>query len=577
MGRASNAHDFRVGDWLVEPALCRVSRSGHASHVRPKLIDLLVFLASNPNRVIGKDELLERVWHGEFVVETVLGRSVADLRQILEDDASAPRVIETIPKRGYRLVAPVQWIRSADLARGPSIAVLPFVDLTPDADQQYFCDGLVEELTNTLAGVPSLRVIARTSAFAFRSSAADVRDVGRQLAVERVLEGAIQRIDERLRVTVQLIDTRDGCHLWSRRFDRPAGDLFAVQDEIAQAIAAELEVGPLRDYEARAAHRQDSDAEADDLYLRGRHLLARRTGAALAAAANYFQRAIERDPRHARANAGLALCYESGAFLEYLAPGDGYPKAIAAARRAVQLDVGLAEAHAVLGTCLAFYCWQWEEAERELEHAIELAPSSPLAHSAYSNVLATVGRSLDARAEAEVARDLDPLSPLSAVVLALRLAEVGKLEDALSYLRATLVMNPEFGTIHLHLGRILCALGRYQEAERHLRQAPADFPLAIGLLGGVLGRLGRHDEAREVLAQLTRLSAERHVGAFPFALVHEGLGNLDDALKWYAKAFDEHEGILVIAVVDPVTALLRTDQRFAPLVARMKLPDAVRA
>ncbi len=527
--------------------------------------------------MIGKDELLERVWHGEFVVESVLGRSIADLRQLLNDDASTPRFIETIPKRGYRFIASVRSIRSVAPSSGASIAVLPFVDLAPGGDQQYFCDGLVEELTNTLAGVAGLRVIARTSAFVFRSRPVDVRTIGRQLGVETILEGAVQRIDQRVRVTVQLIDTRDGSHLWSRRFDRSACDVFAIEDEIAQAIAAELEVSPPRGRKSWSAGRGAANLAVDELYLRGRHILARRTRAALAAAENYFQRAIMLDPEHAPAHAGLADCYESQAFLEYLAPQEGYPKAIAAARRAVALDAGLSEGHLILGLSLSFYCWQWDEAVRALQRAIELAPSSAWAHMAYSNVLAAFGRSSDALVEAELAHDLDPLSPMTGVVVAMRLAEGRRFEDALEQLRATLAMNPEFGTVQLHLGRILCVLGRYDEAERHLREAPADFPLALGLLGAVLGRLGRRQEANEVLARLVQLSTERHVGAFPFALVHEGLGDMDAALEWYTKAFDRHEGILLIAIVDPVTAVLRNDRRFAALVERMKLPETVRA
>jgi TolB-like protein len=563
-----------VGDWLVEPALCRITRGGRTTHLRPKLIDLLVFLASAPGRVIGKDELLDRVWHGEFVVESVLGRSVADLRHILEDDAATPRFIETIPKRGYRLIAPVRWVSAAARSGRPSIAVLPFADLAPGGDQQYFCDGLVEELTTTLAGVAGLRVIARTSAFAFRNKAIDVRDIGRQLDVATVLEGAVQRVDDRVRVTVQLIDTGDGGHLWSRRFDRAAGDVFAVQDEIVQAIAAELEVAPLVDRATWPSRLYGTDKEAHDLYLRGRHILAQRTAPALAAATRYFERAIERDHGHAPAHAGLATCYENSAFLGYLAPHDGYPRAIAAARRSVELDPALAEGHAVLGLCLAFWSWQWDDSERALCRAIELAPSGALVHTAFSNLLAAVGRSGRALAEAQLALTLDPLSPLAGVVLAMRLTEGRRLEEALDRLRATQAMNPEFGTVHLHLGRTCYVMGRYDEAERHLRQSPPGFPLAMGLLGGVLGRLGRRREAADVLAELARLSTERYVGAFPFALVHEGLGDLDAALEWYAKAFDAHEGIVVTAIVDPVTEILRTDRRFAPLVARMKLPQA---
>ena len=577
MGHAADAHALYVGDWLVEAALCRMSGGGRALHVRPRLIDLLVYLASNPGRVIGKDELLEHVWRGEFVVESVLARSVADLRQILGDDATTPRFIETIPKRGYRLIAPVKWAADRVRRDGPSIAVLPFSDLSAGGGQQYFCDGLVEELTTTLAGIPGLRVIARTSAFAFRDRPVDVREIGRQLDVRTVLEGAVQRAADRVRVTVQAIDTSDGSHIWSRRFDRLAANVFAIQDEIAQAVAAELEVEPRDGSDAALARRRTTDTAADELYLRGRHILERRTAPALAAAAEYFGRAIEHDPGHAPAHAGLAICHENLAFLGYVAPGDGYPKATAAAKRAVQLDPALAEPHAVLGLGLSVYAWQWAEAERALRRAIDLGPSYALAHMAYSNVLAAMGRSREAFTEAELAQDLDPLSPLARVVLAMRLGEARRFEDALEHLRATLAMNPEFGTVHLHVGRTCCMLGRYDEAEHHLRQAPAGFPLAIGLLGHVLARRGRRAEADEVLRQLAQLSTERYVGAFPVALVHQGLGDLDTALDWYTKAFDAHEGILMVAIVDPVTELLRNDPRFAPLVARMKLPPAVQS
>jgi TolB-like protein/Tfp pilus assembly protein PilF len=571
VGQAPDAHVVQVGDWLVDRALCRLSRGGQAIHVRPKLVDLLVYLASHAGRVIGKDEILQHVWHGEFVVESVLARSVADLRHLLEDDAATPRYIETIAKRGYRLIAPIRRAGDASAPSRASIAVLPFVDLSPARDQQYLCDGLVEELTTLLAGVPGLRVIARTSAFVFRDRAVDVRDIGRQLGVGTLLEGAVQRADDRVRVTVQMIETGDGSHVWSRRFDRAAGDVFAVQDEIAQAVVAELELPP-GGPGTIGARRGAPDSDAHELYLRGRHVLAQRTAPALAAATQYFERAIERDPHHAPAHAGLATCHEHRAFLGYLAPVDGYPRALAAAHRAVELDPALAEAHTVVALCFSFYSWQWEESERRFRRAIELAPSDALAHMAYSNVLAAVGRSRQAFAEAELAQALDPLSPLARVVVAMRLGEARRFDDALEHLRATLAMNPEFGTVHVHLGRTCCLLGRYDEAERHLRQAPPGFPLALGLQGLVLGRLGRREEAVTVLSDLERLASTRYVGAFPFALVHQGLDDLDASLEWYTRAFDAREGIVVVAIADPLTEILRTDPRFAPLVARMKLP-----
>jgi len=563
-----------VADWLVQPRLCRISRAGRTAHVRPKLVDLLHFLASNQGRVVGKDEILEQVWHGEFVVESVLARSVADLRHILHDRAATPRVIETIPKRGYRLIAPVQWIATDDRSTVPSLAVLPFANLGPDGGEQYFCDGMTEELTNALAGVPGLRVIARTSAFVFRDRAIDLREVGRRLGVGHVVEGSVRRADGALRVTVQLIDASDGCHRWSRRFDRPSGDVFVMQDEIAHAIAAELEVTLLRDHEAGLAPRHTPDMAAHDLYLRGRYVFALRTATALATATDYFERAIERDAGYAPAHAGLADSYAHRAFLGHLSPAQGFAKAIAAARRSLELDAMLVEGHAVLAVAMHVYSWQWKEAECEFRRAIELAPSSSVAHVGYSNLLATLGRADEATAEAELAERLDPLSLLVRVCVALRYTESRKFDRAMQHLRTTLSMNPAFGTVQLHLGRVLWATGRYEEALAALQHAPLDLPLARGLLGAVLGRLGRRDEAGEILAELDRLSTERHVGAVPLALVHQGLGDLEAALEWYTKAFDAREAILTVLVVDPVTDILRGNRKFARLVERMHLPEA---
>jgi TolB-like protein/Tfp pilus assembly protein PilF len=568
----SAAHDFRVADWLVEPRGCRISRRGRTAHVRPRLIDLLHFLASNPGRVVGKDEIFEHVWHGDFVVESVLARSIADLRRILDDRAAAPRVIETIAKRGYRLIAPVAWIATGDAVPRPSVAVLPFANLGPDPVEQYFCDGITEELTNALASVAGLRVTARTSAFAFRDLAVDVREVGRQLGVGHVVEGSVRRLDAAFRVTVQLIDASDGCHRWSRRFDRPSGDVFALQDEIAQAIRSDLEVTLLGNHGADVGPRRVPNREAHDLYLRGRYTFALRTAAALSGAARLFEDAIEKDPAYALAHAALAQTLIHRAFIGHLSPAEGFPKAMAAARRALDLDAGLAEGHAALGVALHTYAWDWNEAERELRRAIELAPSSADAHVGFANLLATIGRVDEALAEAERAERLDPLSQFVRVCVALRYSESRAFDQALRHLRTTLSMNPAFGTVHLHVGRVFWATGRFEEALSALQQAPRDLPLARGLLGAVLGRLGRHAEAREVIAELERLSGERYVGAVPFALIYQGLGDLDRALEWYTKAFDAREAILTVLVVDPVTEILRTDGRLRPLLERMHLP-----
>jgi TolB-like protein len=268
--------DFRLGEWLVQPSLDRISKGATVTHLRPRLMDLLVFLAQNAGRVVGKDEIIGTVWERRFLAESVLTRSVADLRRLLSDDAEEPRFIETVPKRGYRLIVPV--LEESSPAKSavayPSVAVLPFTNMTAGEDQQYFCDGLAEELTNALTRLRGLRVIARTSAFAFKGKAMDVRQIGRQLSVGAVVEGGVQRSADRLRITVQLIDATDGSHLWSDRFDRGASDIFAIQDEIARAVAAALSIRLLGDEETRLVRRHAQDLESHDLYLRGRYIAA---------------------------------------------------------------------------------------------------------------------------------------------------------------------------------------------------------------------------------------------------------------------------------------------------------------
>jgi serine/threonine-protein kinase len=299
----------------------------------------------------------------------------------------------------------------------------------------------------------------------------------------------------------------------------------------------------------------------------------RRTPTALADAAAYFSRAIERDPDYALAHAALAECCGSRAFLGCLPPDVEFPKAIAAASRSLQLDEGVAEGHAALALCQTFYSWHWEEAERGFRRAIELTPSYPVAHMGYSHLLALLGRADKALEEAELALELDPLSPMSRVCVAMRLGERRQFDRAMDQLHAALALDPKFGTARLHCGRLCFAQGRYDQALTQLQQAPPGFPLVLGLRGAVLARLGRRQEAIDVLGELAGIAAERYVGAVPFALVHQGLGDLDAALEWYARAFEAHEGIVPILIADPALDALRFDARFAALVGRMSLPN----
>lgn len=573
MAPASRSDRLQLGDWLVEPELCRISRGGREIHLRPKLMDLLVFLASNPGRVVSKSDILDRVWPNQFVVEGVLGRSIADLRDVLEDNARSPRFIETIARRGYRLIAPVSEHAVHGGAAGkPSIAVLPFVDLTPGGEQQYFCDGLAEELTSTFSNVPGLRVIARTSAFSFRNQPIDVREIGRRLGVGSVLEGSVQSADGRLRITLQLIDTADGSHLWSRRFDLAPGDVFSIEDEIAQAAASALRVGLLEPGGGRFARGRTMDLEAHDLYLKGLYIGARRTPEALAEAIDCLKKAVEKDPRYAIAHAALGECLGVSGFMGYRPASEASPRAMSAARRAVEIEPALAEGHAVLASVTAFYAWHWDEAERGFLRALDLSPSYALAHMWYSQMLAAVGRRDEAMDHVQAALALDPLSLNVRVSVALRMSETHQFESAVAQLLGVTELDSEFWLAWFHIGRICVALGRYVEALDHLGRIASGFPLASGLIGFALARLGREKEARQALDRLHSLAAKQQAGAAPVALVLQGLGDIDAALEWYGRAIDAHEGMVAMLGVEPVLDELRSNLRFAALLERLHLP-----
>jgi TolB-like protein/tetratricopeptide (TPR) repeat protein len=562
---------FTLGDWLVEPALDRISKDGAVRHLRPRLMDLLVFLAQHPGEVVTKDQILDHVWQQRFVAESVLSRSVADLRQLLDDDAEQPRYIETIPKRGYRLVAAEGSLvpRAADAARRPSVVVLPFVDMASGHDQEYFCDGLAEELTNGLAQLAGLRVVARTSAFAFKGRAVDVRQVGRALNVGAVLEGGVQRAGDRLRVTVQLIDVADSCHLWSQRFDRPAGDIFAIEDEIVRSVVLALKVKLLGDRAGRAMVRTTANPAAHDLYLKGRHLAARRSPESMAQALQCFERAVEADPSYAAAHAAIGECQAVAGFAGFSRPSDVFPLARQAAIRARELDPDLADAHAVLGHESGMFEWRWDEAEAHFQRALELSPGYALARVWYSHLLTASGRFDEAIEETERACECDPLSPTVRATLGLALYYARRFERAEETYKAVLDADPSFALAHFFLGRLYMVQGRLEEAVEQ-QAAASVIPTALGVLAGAWRRLGRPDRARDLVRGLERLAKARYVG--PLAWFVANADDPDAQLAWLERAVDAREGSVPLLNTDAGMDPLRGDPRYHAIIGRLGLP-----
>ena len=453
---------------------------------------------------------------------------------------------------------------------GQSIAVLPFVNVSGAPQEEYLSDGISEELIDALSKLPQLQVVARPSSFVFKGKNEDVRQIGQALQVATVLGGSVRRAANRLRVTAQLTDARNGYNLWSETYDREMGDVFAVEDEISRAIMRALQVHLVSGDSLTLSRRPTRDVEAYELYLKGRYFYNEGGFAPVQQALAYFQQALAHDSNYALAYAGLADAYESLTWSTYLLPRQGMPKARAAALKALALEPTLAEAHASFGDQLCFYDWDAPAAERELRRAIELNPSLASAHFFYSHCLASHGRLDEALAEARRAHELDPLNAQVATALPWALYAARRYDEAIAVQRKSLDLDPGFAWGHMILALALAAKGRYAEALAAARKMAAlagDAPTIAGLLGYVAGRAGERAEAQQILTALERRPPGNT--AFAIALVHMGLGDNEQALRWLQAAYEERSEWLTTDMPAPNFDSLRQDPRFRALMRKV--------
>ena len=429
----------------------------------------------------------------------------------------------------------------------PSIAVLPFADMSREKDQDYFCDGLAEELIDALAKLPGLRVVARTSAFRFRGDTVDLRDVGEKLNVNTVLEGSVRKAGNRLRINAQLINTQDGYHLWSERYDRDMDDVFAVQDEIAQAVVEKLKVKLLGEQQAPVIKRPTDNLEAYNLYLKGRYHFLRMTGSSFEKSLECFTQAFAVEPTYAQAHALAGLVQVIQAVLSFSAPQQVMPMAKEAALKALALDENVGDAHFALAAVLDFYEWNWSEAGCEYRRTLELNPGDTMARSFYADLLRRGGRADAGLGEARHAVDLDPLSPFSRHHLALGLYLDKRFDAAIAEATAGIELEPNFYYWYTDLGWALAGLGRYEDAVAAFRQAtnvaPGDpFPQAH--FGWALGVAGQRREALAIRADLERRRTQQYVAGWLIACVELGLGEHDRAMSSLERAAAERDGLL---------------------------------
>lgn len=521
-------------------------------------------------------------------INALLNEDPAPLRTVAP---SAPRLLERIVMRCLARDPEQRFPGMKDLKAAleevqqdfgeaaeavPSIAVLPFANLNADPDNEYFSDGITEDLIHALAQVPGVRVLSRTSTFQFKGRAHDLREVGRQLGVRTVLDGSVRRAGKRVRVSAQLVDVAGGASLWSERFDRELEDVFAVQDEVVRTILTTLKPKLMISPQASMAKAYTENFEAHELYLKGKYFCSQQTPEALGKALAYFERAVKLAPRHALAHVGLADTHLLRGWYGLSPASESMPQAKQAAREALRIDDALALAHCALALVESGYEWDWPEAEKRFQRALKLGPGFAAVHFHYAlDYLTPLDRLQEAIQEIRIAQELDPLSLITRTALGGCFYRNHQYDAAMQQFQNTLEIDPGFYHAHWSLARALQqkylfadAMEAFQTANR---LAGGQNPLILGEMGHCRATMSEAEQARRIVAELEDLSRHSYVSPLAFAYVFTGLGEHDQAFQHLDRALEQRLRPLQWVGVDPRFECLHSDTRFSRLLGRLRL------
>jgi serine/threonine protein kinase/Tfp pilus assembly protein PilF len=461
-----------------------------------------------------------------------------------------------------------------------SLAVLPFENASGDLEHDYLSDGITGSLINSLAAIPKLRVMARSTVFRYKGREIDPQAVGRELNVRAVLTGRMMQSGGSLRIGTELVDVATGSQLWGAQYDRKPGDIFAVQDEISNEISEKLRLQLTRAEKKRLTRHHTEDAEAYRLYLKGRHHWNKWTEEGFYKAIEYFQQAVEKDPGYALAYTGLADSYVLLGWNSYLTPKEAFPKGKVAAMTALRLDPNLAEAHTSFAAILWLYDWQWEESEAEFKRGLALSPNYATGNHWYAEFVMTMCRQTEAIARMKNGQDLDPLSLIINVAVGWAFYHARRYEEAIAQLRRAVELDPNYPVTYWILGLVLRKTGRYEraiaEGENGVKVSGGS-PLMLASLAHTLGTAGRTKEAIQILSDLTTLARQKYVAPYFFAGIHIGLGEIDRAMECLEKSYEEHSHWLIYLHMDPSMDALREDRRFQDLLRHVDLPPFLAA
>jgi len=458
----------------------------------------------------------------------------------------------------------------------PSIAVLPFVDMSPESDQEYFCNGIAEEIITSLSHLEKLKVVARTSAFAFKGKQMDVREIGQKLGVDHILEGSIRKAGNRLRITAQLIQVCDGFYLWSDRFDRVLEDVFSIQDEISLAIADNLKVKLFAADRAIVTKSYTVDIDAYNDYLMGRYFVDKGRKSDFLKGIEYFTKAIEADPNYAQGYSGIANAYYLLGLLGSEMPSKVFPKAKEYAEKALQADDTISEAHTILGLVKVHYDWDWEGAEKEFQLALSLNPNSSFTYYGFAIYYGAIGKAEEAITHAKKYLELDPLSIFAYNAMGTILLRAGHYKMATKHFQKVMEMDPNLSTTYFLSGQVDMKQSFYDQGIALIERAADlenDNPLILSSLGWAYGIAGRKKEAKQILVRLQGMSRDRYISRFLYAKIYAGLGDKDQAFKYLEEAYQQHAMSLALIITDESVENLRSDPRFMKLLKKINLDN----
>ena len=569
---------YEFGEFRIEAGKRLLLRDGAPVPLTPKAFDTLLHLVQNRQRIVEKDELMQVIWPDTTVEENNLNQNISTLRRVLGESRGENRYIATIPGKGYRFIADVDGRGSLPaavhaLSERVTLAVLPFENLSSDPEREYLADGLTEETIAALGQIDPdhLGVIGRTSVMAYRKTKKTIAEIGSDLGATYLIESTLRTEGGRFRVTSKLIRVEDQVQVWSASYDSEPTGILNFQRELSAVIAEQIRLRLSPERLSALARRQTRNAEAYDLYLRGRHYWYQLTPPTTKRAVEYFSRATQLDPEYALALSGLADCY-SGSPINGDAPPLGmWPLAREATARAVAAEPNLAEVQTSLGFVRFWFEWDWRGAEAAYRKAIELDPSYPMAHRMLGIALAHMGRYAEARPEMNRLRELDPLLAANQALSA-QVAFAGRdYAAAVQFARQAIVVDPEFWIGLIQLGQAYEQLGESELALEALNKAgrfSGGNSKAISLRGYLFAKSGRVNEAREVLNTLEAMARERYIPPYAMALVHAGLGEREKALEWLERAVEVRDVHMCFPPIDPKWDAFRSDPRFHALLQR---------